>query len=66
MYTGVIPLKNQGNLINTESLNQPLKRYTRRKFIGLGLLGTLGLTGGYSAIDNIFGEQKDKKIRHKL
>ncbi len=60
----MIPLKHQGNIINNESLSQPPKRYTRRKFIGVGLLGTLGLTGGYFAIDNAL--QKDNKSRQKL
>lgn len=59
-------MKNQGNLINTKSLNQPLKRYTRREFVGIGLLGTLGLTGGYGAIETVFGKQNDNKASQKL
>ncbi len=43
-------MENQGNLITTESTRQPTKLYTRRKFIGLGLIGALGLTGGISVI----------------
>lgn len=54
-------MRSQSNLIDTTSLSQPPKRYTRRKFIGLGLLGTLGLTGGYFAIDTVYREQRDLK-----
>lgn len=59
--TGVIFMENRGNLITTESTSQPTKLYTRRKFIGLGLIGTLGLTGGISVIDKVFGEQATDK-----
>jgi len=59
-------LKDQINLISTESLSRTPKRFTRRKFIGLGLLGTLGLTGGYGVIDNVFGEQNENRTGQKL
>ena len=59
-------MENQGNLITTESTRQPTKLYTRRKFIGLGLIGDLGLTGGMSVIDKVLGEQANDKMSHKL
>ena len=52
-----MPLNMRRNQIDTSSLIQPPKRCTRRKFISLGLLGTLGLTGGYFTIATAFGEQ---------
>lgn len=56
----------QGNLFDPESRHQPLTRYTRREFISLGMLGTLGLTGGYFAINNVLGEQSGEKSGQKL
>jgi len=58
-------MKSQGNLITTDSTYQPMKQYTRRQFIGLELIGALGLTGGMSVIAKVF-EQKDNKSIRKL
>lgn len=60
----MIPLKNQDNIANSESLTSSPKRYTRRNFIALGMLGTFGLTGGYFCIDTLFKEEGAKKNRH--
>ena len=44
---------------------KPIKLYTRRKFIGLGLMGALGLTGGISVIDKAFSAQGKNIIGQK-
>ncbi|WP_291349084.1 MBL fold metallo-hydrolase [Desulfosporosinus sp.] len=59
-------MKDQLDLSNSESLSNSSKRFTRRKFISLGLLGTLGLTGGYVAMDNVFGNQGTKNSGQKF
>jgi len=43
-----------------------MKLYTRRKLIGLGLIGAVGLTGGMSVIEKVFREQTNDKINQKL
>jgi len=52
--------------MSTESHSRIPKRYTRRKFLSIGLLSTLGLIGGYSAIDNAFGKQRQESNGQKL
>jgi len=59
-------LENQDPSIIIKPPNQPTKKYTRRRFIGLGLIGALVLTGGLSVIDEVFGEQIEDEIGHKL
>ncbi|SHH99116.1 MBL fold metallo-hydrolase [Desulfosporosinus lacus] len=56
----------QGILFDPESRHQPPTPYTRREFINLGILGTLGLTGGYFAITNVLGERSGEKSGQKL
>ncbi len=45
---------------------KPIKLYTRRKFISLGLMGALGLTGGINVIDKAFSAQGKNIIGQKL
>lgn len=59
-------MENRDNSISLGPSAQPTKLYTRRTFIGLGLIGVLGMTGGISVIDKLFGAQANDKIGHKL
>ena len=45
---------------------KPTKLYTRRKFIGLGLMGAVGWTGGIRVIDNLLEGQDKGKHKQKL
>lgn len=56
-------MDNQDNLITTESTRQSKKLYSRRKFIGIGLVGALGLTGGISVIEKVFDDQATDKTK---
>lgn len=59
-------MENKDNSISSGPSAQPTKLYTRRSFIGLGLIGALGMTGGISVIDKLIGVQTNSKNELKL
>ncbi|MHB8074409.1 MBL fold metallo-hydrolase [Desulfosporosinus fructosivorans] len=56
-------MEDHSNLISTDLIRQSTKLYTRRKFIGLGLIGALGLSGGIHVINSTFGDQGKGKLK---
>ncbi|WP_081962907.1 MBL fold metallo-hydrolase [Desulfosporosinus sp. HMP52] len=55
-------MKDKDDLLDSELPRAPQNQYTRRRFISLGLLGTLGLTGGYIAINNVLDDEHQNKL----